>query len=79
MELSIAPEIQSAVHEAVRAGGYRSAQEYINEALENYYRLKLERLNFEVGIGLEQAKRGELIDAEEIKFDDLLSEAKKMR
>ena len=75
MELSIAPEIQNAVHEAVRVGGYSSAQEYINEALENYYRLKLERLNFEVGIGLEQAKRGELIDAEEIRFDDLLNVA----
>lgn len=79
MELQIAPEIQKAVHEAVRVGGYRSAQEYINEALENYYRLKLERLNFEIGIGLEQAKRGELIDADEIRFDDLLSEARKMR
>lgn len=79
MELQIAPEIQNAVHEAVRAGGYRSAQEYINEALGNYYRLKLEHLNFEIGIGLEQAKRGELIDADEIRFDDLLNEARKMR
>ncbi len=79
MELHIAPEIQKAVHEAVKVGGYRSAQEYINEALGNYYRLKLERLNFEIGIGLEQAKRGELIDADEIRFDDLLNEARKMR
>lgn len=79
MELRITPEIQKAVHEAVRVGGYNSAEEYINEALENYYRLKLERLNFDIGIGLEQVKRGELIEASEIRFDDLLSEAKKMR
>lgn len=79
MELSIAPEIQKAVHEAVRVGGYSSAEDYINEALENYCRLKLERLNFEIGIGLEQAKRGELIDADEIRFDDLLNEAKELR
>ncbi|RIK79422.1 hypothetical protein DCC62_05550 [candidate division KSB1 bacterium] len=79
MELRITPEIQKAVHEAMRVGGYNSAEEYINEALENYYRLKLERLNFEIAIGLEQAKRGELIEASEIRFDDLLSEAKKMR
>lgn len=77
MELHIAPEIQNAVHEAVRVGGYRSAQEYINEALENYYRLKLERLNFEIGIGLEQSKRSKLIDADEIRFDDLLNEIKR--
>lgn len=79
MELRITPEIQKAVHEAVRVGGYNSAEEYINEALENYYRLKLERLNFEIGIGLEQAKRGKLIEASEIRFDDLLNEAKEMR
>ncbi len=79
MELQIAPEIQKAVYDAVRAGGYKSAEEYINEALGNYYRLKLERLNFEIGIGLEQAKRGEVIDADEIKFGDLLNEARKMR
>lgn len=79
MELRITPEIQKAVHEAVRVGGYNSAEEYINEALENYYRLKLERLNFDIGIGLEQAKRGELIEASEIRFDDLLNEAKEMR
>lgn len=74
MEIQLTPETEKAVNAAVLAGGYSTAEEYIYEALQNYYKLKLEQLNAAIAIGIEQADRGELIDANDISFENLLRE-----
>ena len=51
MEIQLTPETEKAVNAAVRSGGYSTAEEYIYEALQNYYKLKLEQLNAAIADG----------------------------
>jgi len=66
MNVSLTPELEKLVHERVRSGMYSSASEVIREALrllneqEQLRRQRLEELRKEIGIGLEQANRGEV-------------------
>ncbi len=67
MNVSLTPELEKLVNERVRSGMYSSASEVIREALrllkeqEDVRQRRLEELRKEIGIGLEQAKRGEVV------------------
>lgn len=73
MNVSITPELEKFVHSQVKSGMYNSASEVFREALrllahrEEVRRKRIEQLNREIQIGLNQAARGELIDGEDIK------------
>lgn len=66
MEITLNYQIKSFVRHKLDSGRYRSVSELVNEAL----RLMLERekrlteLKADIQAGIEQAERGELIDAE---------------
>ena len=66
MNVSLTPELEKLVNEKVRSGMYSSASEVVREALrllkeqEELRRRRLEELRRDVGIGLEQANRGEV-------------------
>ena len=65
MNVSLTPELEKLVNKKVQSGMYSSASEVVREALrllkeqEELRRRRLEELRREVGIGLEQANRGE--------------------
>ena len=77
MKLELDPELDKTIDELIRGGGYHSPHEVIREALdllkshEAGRQESLRRLRREVQIGIDQIRRGELHDAEEV-FDDLL-------
>ena len=66
MNVSLTPELEKLVNERVRTGMYSSASEVVREALRllkeqgELRRRRLEELRKEIGIGLEQANRGEV-------------------
>ena len=66
MNVSLTPELERLVNKKVQSGMYSSASEVVREALrllkeqEELRRRRLEELRREVGIGLEQANRGEV-------------------
>lgn len=67
MNVSLTSELEKLVNEKVRSGMYSSASEVVREALrllkeqEDLRHLRLEELRKEIGIGLEQVKRGEVV------------------
>ena len=71
------PRLDKTIDELIRGGGYHSPQEVVREALdllksrEAGRQEHLAQLRREVQIGIDQIRRGELHDAEEV-FDDLL-------
>ncbi len=73
MNISITPELEKFVHSRVSSGMYQSASELFREALrllaerDELRKKRLEKLNQEIQVGLDQAKRGNLISAEESK------------
>lgn len=73
MNISITPELEKFVHAKVASGMYQSASELFREALrllaerDAIHKKRLEKLNQEIQIGLDQVKRGELISSDELK------------
>lgn len=65
MEIQLSPELEQIVKDKVASGMYPDANEFVREAIlravERDY-LKWKRLNEAIAIGIEQAKRGELVD-----------------
>ncbi|MGH7598442.1 MAG: ribbon-helix-helix domain-containing protein [bacterium] len=65
MEIQLSPELEQIVKDKVASGMYPDAYEFVREAIlrtvERDY-LKRKRLNEAIAIGIEQAKRGELVD-----------------
>ncbi|MBI3895404.1 MAG: type II toxin-antitoxin system ParD family antitoxin [Acidobacteria bacterium] len=67
MNVSLTRELEKLVNEKVRSGMYSSASEVVREALrllkeqEELRQRRLEELRKEIGIGLEQVKRGEVV------------------
>lgn len=65
MEIQLSPELEQIVKDKVASGMYPDADEFVREAIlrtvERDY-LKRKRLNEAIAIGIEQAKRGELVD-----------------
>ncbi len=63
MNVSLTPQLEAMIHERVESGRYASASEVVREGLRLLEeREKLEHLRSLLAVGLEEAKRGELID-----------------
>jgi antitoxin ParD1/3/4 len=76
LNVSLTPELEQFVDSRVASGRYQSASEVIRQGLrllqeeEMTRQAALERLRNQINLGLEQAKRGELLDGEEV-FQEL--------
>lgn len=72
MNVSLTPELEQLVQAKVKSGRYLSASEVVREALrlleerDRRFELRLAELQGKLSIGVEQADRGELIDADEV-------------
>ena len=72
MNVSLTPELENLVHSKVKSGRYLSASEVVREGLrlleerDRLFELRLADLQRKVSVGLEQADRGELIDADNV-------------
>ncbi len=72
MNVSLTPELEALVQAKVAGGRYQSASEVFREALrllEERDRLReaqLEQLRGRIAVGLDQARRGELLDGEQV-------------
>jgi Arc/MetJ-type ribon-helix-helix transcriptional regulator len=74
MEIQLSGKAAEIVKTQVASGIYTDAAEFISDILlkyETYYKKKLETLNREIAVGLEQANRGECV---EFDFDELMQE-----
>jgi antitoxin ParD1/3/4 len=76
MNVSLTPELEEFVSSRVSSGLYQSASEVVRDGLrllqeqEMSRRAQLDRLRGQIDLGLEQARRGELLDGEEV-FEEL--------
>ena len=72
MNVSLTAELENLVHSKVKSGRYLSASEVIREGLrlleerDRLFELRLADLQQKVSVGVEQADRGELIDADDV-------------
>jgi antitoxin ParD1/3/4 len=71
MTITLTPELEKFVAEQIKNGAYRSIDDIIVQSLgmlqaKEEYERRLAELRGEVDRGLEQAKRGELLDADEV-------------
>lgn len=82
MNVSITPELEKFVHAQVKGGMYNSASEVIREALrllaarDELRRTRIDALNREIQIGLDDVAAGRVISAEEseARLDKLFQE-----
>lgn len=71
MNISITPELEKFIQAKVKSGMYQSASELVRDALrllaerDELRRKQLEKLDRDIQLGLDQAKRGETISSEE--------------
>ena len=76
MNISLTPELQAFVSARVATGQYQSASEVVRAGLRLLEQDELEReaarvdIRQKIAAGLKQARRGELLDGEEV-FDEL--------
>jgi antitoxin ParD1/3/4 len=81
VNVSLTPELERLIAAKVKSGMYGSASEVIRAALrvlqqvETNQATHLEALRRDIGVGIEQADRGELIDGGDV-FDELLKRRK---
>ena len=84
MNVSLTPELEELVTRKVQSGMYHSASEVVREGLrllkerDELQQLRFDELRRQIAIGLEQAKRGELRDGEEV-FEELRQRSAKRR
>jgi Arc/MetJ-type ribon-helix-helix transcriptional regulator len=74
MQIQLSEKAAEIVKTQVASGIYSDAAAFISDIIlkyEAYYKKKLETLNREIAIGLEQANRGESV---ELDFDELMQE-----
>ena len=76
MNISLTPELEEFVTSRVSSGRYQSASEVVRAGLRLLERDELEReaarheIQQKIAVGLEHARRGELLDGEAV-FDEL--------
>lgn len=76
LNISLTPELEQFVSSRVASGRYQSASEVVRQGLrllqedEMARQAALEKLRNQISLGLDQAKRGELLDGEEV-FEEL--------
>jgi antitoxin ParD1/3/4 len=72
MNVSLPPELEQLVHEKVKSGRYLSASEVVQEGLrlleerDRLHQLRLSELQQKLTIGVQQADRGDLIEADDV-------------
>ena len=74
MQIQLSGKAAEIVKGQVESGIYTDASEFISDIIikfEAYYKKKLEAINREIAIGLEQANKGECV---EIDFDEIMQE-----
>ncbi len=74
MEIQLSGKAAEVVKAQVESGSYADPTAFISDIVlkyEAYYKKKLEALNREISIGLQQANRGESV---EFDFDELMQE-----
>ena len=74
MQITLSGRVADVVKAQVKSGIYTDEVAFISDIVlkyDTYYKKKLESLNREIAIGLEQAKSGECI---EFDFDELMQE-----
>lgn len=73
MNVSMTPELEKYVHAQVKSGRYQSASEVFRDGIrqlqrrDEWRREKIQRLNEEIQIGIDQAERGEMLTPAEAK------------
>jgi antitoxin ParD1/3/4 len=76
MNISLTPELDEYVAAKVNSGLYQSASEVVREALrllqehDAIRTARLQEVRKQIAVGLEQARRGDLLDGEEV-FEEL--------
>jgi antitoxin ParD1/3/4 len=76
LNISLTPELEEFVDSRVSSGRYQSASEVVRQGLrllqeqEMTREAQLDRLRSQIDLGLDQARRGELLDGEAV-FDEL--------
>jgi antitoxin ParD1/3/4 len=80
MKVAIKPKAQRFVEDQMKAGRYSSAEEVVQAGLTllQEHDANLRDVRAKIAIGLNQAKRGELVDGDEA-FDEIFGENKKRR
>ncbi len=84
INVSLTPRLEQFVNSRVASGRYQSASEVVRESLrlleenEAVKQARLDGLREKIALGLEQAKRGELLDGERV-FSDLKRRTRKRR
>jgi putative addiction module CopG family antidote len=71
MIVTLTSEQEKFIAEKIRQGGYSSPEVVVSEGLrliqaKEEYERRLARLRDEINIGLEQSRRGELLDSDEV-------------
>ncbi len=63
MNVSLTPELEAKIHERVESGRYNNASEVVRDALRHLEEFeRLEHLRSLLQVGLEQERRGEMIE-----------------
>jgi len=76
LNISLTPELEEFVTSHVSSGRYQSASEVVRQGLrllqeqEDSRQAHLDRLRSQIDLGLDQARRGELLDGDEV-FEEL--------
>ena len=79
MNISLTPELESYIQSKVSEGFYHSSSEVVREGLrllveqDELKKKRLELLNKEIQLGLDQANSGQLIDGD-IAYNEIMSE-----
>ena len=79
MNVNLTPELEQLVRKKLKSGRYNSASEVVREALrlleqrDQMFRLRKDQIRNQIEEGWRSAKRGELIDGDEV-FDRIDAE-----
>ncbi|MFO0985183.1 MAG: type II toxin-antitoxin system ParD family antitoxin [Planctomycetota bacterium] len=72
MNVSLTPELERVVEDKVKSGLYHTASEVIREAIrllierDKLRELRMADLRRDIAVGLEEARRGEFVDPDEV-------------
>jgi antitoxin ParD1/3/4 len=85
LNISLTPELERFINARVASGRYQSASEVVREGLrlleerEERRQTALHELRQLIAVGLEEAKRGELLDGEQVMADLLRRHEERVR